>query len=248
MIATIEKNQTYKVDFSKPIDISLPLCAGTNNVNAWWAVPPIIEAVVMGSFIGDVNKGGSVNFKNVFFNPHGNGTHTECVGHISSEPYTLHQCLKQFVFVAQVVSVTPSLTVANDSVIFLDQLKPEQWHEHAEAIIVRTLPNTDIKKTKQYSGTNFAYVDTGVMNYLVEKNISHFLIDLPSVDREEDEGALAAHHAFWQYPHKTRKHATITEFVFVENHIPDGLYILNLQITSLQNDASPSKPVLYALL
>ena len=246
MIATIQKNNSYKIDLSKPLDISLPLQAGPENVNAWWAPHPRIEPVVMGSFIGDVNQGGSVNFINIFLNPHGNGTHTECVGHISTEPYTI-QCLKQFVFVALLISVTPIETNTGDTVIFKEQL-PDLFDSDVDAVIIRTLPNNDSKKLKQYSGTNFTYVDAALMQHLADNNISHFLIDLPSVDREEDGGALAAHHAFWQYPHQVRKHATITEFIFVDNAITDGTYILNLQITSLQNDASPSKPVLYALL
>ena len=32
-----------------------------------------MEAVRMGDWVGDVKEGGSVNFYNVFFNPHGHG-------------------------------------------------------------------------------------------------------------------------------------------------------------------------------
>ena len=34
---------------------------------------------------------------------------------------------------------------------------------------------------------------------------------------------------------------------YVENKILDGNYILNLQIASFENDASPSKPILYKI-
>ena len=44
-----------------------------------------------------------------------------------------------------------------------------------------------------------------------------------------------------------RKQATITEFIFVDNSIKDGLYILNLQVAPIENDASPSRPVLYKI-
>jgi hypothetical protein len=67
------------------------------------------------------------------------------------------------------------------------------------------------------------------------------------VDREEDEGNLEAHHAFWNYPNAPRLDATITEFIYVKDEIRDGLYFLNLQIASFESDASPSKPVLYAI-
>jgi arylformamidase len=58
---------------------------------------------------------------------------------------------------------------------------------------------------------------------------------------------LLAHKAFWQYPEDVRDGATITELIFVPDEIEDGLYLLNMQITSLELDASPSKPVIYQL-
>lgn len=79
------------------------------------------------------------------------------------------------------------------------------------------------------------------------------MIDLPSVDREEDEGKLLAHKAFWNVKdinnlnEDARLDCTITEMIFVPNEIQDGSYILNIQIASFENDASPSKPVLYAI-
>ena len=45
--------------------------------------------VVAGDFVGSTASGGPVNFFNIRVNPHGNGTHTECVGHIAREPYVL---------------------------------------------------------------------------------------------------------------------------------------------------------------
>lgn len=97
MIAKItHKSKSYHTDLRKPIDISIPLRTGEENVSAWYVNPVKIEAVQSGDWIGDVNKGGSVNFRNITFNPHGNGTHTECVGHISKENYTINKTLTTF--------------------------------------------------------------------------------------------------------------------------------------------------------
>ena len=85
------------------------------------------------------------------------------------------------------------------------------------------------------------------MSELIAQGVKHFLIDLPSVDKELDNGLLAAHHAFWEHPERTNLERTITELVYVPNSIIDGLYLLNLQIASFENDASPSKPVIYML-
>jgi hypothetical protein len=85
------------------------------------------------------------------------------------------------------------------------------------------------------------------VEYLVGQGISHLLIDLPSVDREEDGGRLLSHKAFWNYPEHPQTHRTITELVYVPNSIKDGSYLLNLQIASFEIDVSPSKPVLYEI-
>jgi arylformamidase len=247
MIVTLNHNgNSLHADLTKPLDISIPLRTGKDNVNAWYCDPVRIEPVVMGDWIGDVNKGSGVNFRNVFLNPHGNGTHTECVGHISAESYTLNQNLKTFFFLAELVSVKPE-QMNDDLIITRNQLEKISKYKNVSAIIVRTLPNNPDKFTFQYSNTNPAYLHHEAAQWIVDKKISHLLIDLPSIDREKDEGKLRAHHVFWQYPEATRKDCSITELIYVDNSIPDGLYLLNIQITSIENDASPSKPVLYKI-
>ena len=85
------------------------------------------------------------------------------------------------------------------------------------------------------------------MHWIVEQEIRHLLLDLPSVDREEDDGLLLAHKAFWQYPATIRQNCTITEMIYVDNAVKDGVYLLNIQIASFELDVSPSKPVIYFL-
>jgi arylformamidase len=241
-------DSNYEIDLNHPIDISIPLRAGTENPNAWYAESPRIEPVRMGDWVGEVTQGGSVNFKNIFFNPHGNGTHTECVGHITKEFVSLNQCLKKFFFGAKLVSVQPEKKENGDLVITKKQLVLELHNIFANALVIRTLPNDAAKLTKQYSHANPAYLDHEAAEWMRTIGIKHLLIDLPSVDREEDGGKLLAHHAFWNYPAATRFDCTITEMIFVPDEIPDGDYILNLQIASFENDASPSKPVLFKIL
>ncbi len=247
MIVHINHQQkVLKADLQQPIDISIPLRPGAENVNAWYCDPVKIEPVVMGDWVGDVNTGSGVNFRNVFFNPHGNGTHTECVGHISKENYTLNQHLRTFFFVAELITVAPEVA-GDDRIITADQINRACKFSVAEALIIRTTPNTADKINRQYSNTNPPYLEAGASGRMVEMGIKHLLIDLPSVDREKDEGKLDAHHKFWRYPENTRLDCTITELIYVPDEITDGLYLLNLQITSLENDASPSKPVLFKL-
>src|SRR6476620_1957917 len=101
-------NKTFEVDLSKPIDISIPLTNTDENPIAWYIEKPTIEPVRFGDWIGKVSEGkSSTNFNNIFFNPHGHGTHTECLGHITRDFYSINQCLKQFFFLAELVTLRP---------------------------------------------------------------------------------------------------------------------------------------------
>ena len=44
-----------------------------------------------------------------------------------------------------------------------------------------------------------------------------------------------------------RLDSTITELIYVNDSVSNGTYLLNLQIASFENDASPSKPILYKI-
>ena len=105
MITTIQLDQeTIKVDLAQPLDISITLSGDENNPIAWYLEQPIIEPVKEGKWIAKVTEGASVNFNNIQFNPHAHGTHTESVGHISEEFYSVNKALKQFFFTAKVIS------------------------------------------------------------------------------------------------------------------------------------------------
>ena len=247
MVATIKLNsKNYQFDLTKPIDISIPLKASKSNVNAWYIDEPKIEPEEFEGFTASVSKGASVNFNNIFFNPHGHGTHTECAGHITKIIHSINKNLKQFFFLAELVTIAPT-KLNDDFVISRKQLQFALGNKKRDAIVIRTLPNTREKLSMQYSYSNPPYLLEEAAIYLREKGIKHLLIDLPSVDREKDEGLLLSHNAFWNTKGKLRLDATITELIFVPNNADDGCYLLNIQIAPFENDASPSKPVLYKL-
>ncbi len=246
-------NNTYEIDLSKPIDISIPLSNTEANPIAWYIEKPVIEPVRFGDWVGKVSEGSSTNFNNIFFNPHGHGTHTECLGHITREFYSVNQILKQFFFLAELISIEPS-EIDEDLVITKAQIEAALIGKSPEALIIRTLPNLENKKHKNYSNTNPPYLLEEAAVFIRESGIQHLLIDLPSVDRENDEGKLLSHKAFWNVKDvdnlntDARLNCTITEMIFVEDSIKDGSYMLNLQIASFENDASPSKPILYSII
>lgn len=251
MIAILDNK--YQIDLSKPIDISIPLTNTDENPIAWYIEKPVIEPVVFGDWIGKVSEGkSSTNFNNIFFNPHGHGTHTECLGHITNDFYSINQSLKQFFFTAKLITVEPE-KIGDDFVITKESISTS-LNVTNEALIIRTIPNSKDKRSRKYSNTNPPYLSEDAAIFIRESEIQHLLIDLPSVDKEHDEGKLLAHKAFWNVKDThnlnsdARLNATITEMIYVPEDIEDGNYILNLQIASFENDASPSKPILYKIL
>lgn len=248
-----ENNKRYRAELTRAIDLSIPLVAAQNQLAAWYVPPISIEAVRADGFVGSVAEGGSVNFRNIAFNPHGHGTHTECLGHITPEVFSVNDLIKDFHLVAELITVLPREQESpyapgeKDLIIEKDHLIVHLENFNSKALIIRTLPNPIAKQYKNYSATNPPYISEEAMQYIVDCGIKHLLIDLPSVDREVDGGHLKAHHVFWGVGAAERRDCSITELIYVPDGVPDGTYYLNLQFPPFENDASPSRPIIYPL-
>jgi len=216
-----------------------------------------------GSLVGDTRLGGSCNFEQITFIPHCNGTHTECVGHITKERITIRECLTDAFIEAELITVEPqpalgcdeSYTIeldSSDRLITRLSLADKLDTIRAEALIVRTLPNADSKLTRAYKNEIPPYFTTEAMEFIAFSGVKHLLVDLPSIDRLYDEGKLSNHRVFWKIYQgsyetnpNTRLNCTITELIYVPDQIKDGRYLLNLQIAPFESDASPSRPILF---
>jgi kynurenine formamidase len=248
-IRTEHIDTIYTADLSNPIDISIPLNPGSQNPNCFGASDPIFEPVRTASFTGDTREGGAVNFYTIQINPHGNGTHTECVGHISKERFFIRDCMKDFHGIGFLVSVTPEKQ--NDDLVISKKILETALaasRTNTSVLLIRTRPNGSDKLTRNYTGTNPVYFTPDAMQYLLDLEVEHLIVDLPSVDREQDGGKLAAHHIFWNYPAAPRMQASITELVYIPDTVADGLYLVNLQVLPIALDASCSRILLYSLL
>jgi kynurenine formamidase len=274
MKLTLQKDgRTFSFHTEKGKDISISL--NPNGPRAWYVEPMRIEPVRTEQFLGSVAEGGAVNFRDVYFNPHGHGTHTENVGHIVDTDFPVVKSVGSSHYMAKLITVELRRKGATQGVSqgltegasqdlpqdlsqnletdssqgdwVVNEQSLEGFDLNVEALIIRTKPNDHSKCTRQYSGTNFPYLTTGAMQRIVDSGVQHLLVDLPSVDREEDGGALAAHHLFWNVPADPNFKKTITELVYVPNEIPDGNYLLNLQVSNFANDAAPSRPMLFDL-
>jgi arylformamidase len=244
----LEDGASY-IESDKGIDLSIVIGSRLPKVKAWYLDDPKIDPVKSEGFIGSVASGAPVNFRNVFFNPHAHGTHTECLGHITQEVFSVNAIKHPLFYQARLVSILPELKEIDgkiDKVITEAQIVQLDL-AGTEALVIRTLPNTDNKLDIDYSNSNPCYFEAKGAQILREQGVLHLLVDLPSVDKEKDNGILAFHHTFWAVPESPDKERTITEFVFVPNEIKDGNYLLNLQVAAFENDASPSRPVMYKI-
>jgi len=240
-------DKKYSADLSKPLRISIPFVTG-NSPRAFYAPPYESSPFSDGDFIGSLDEGSPVNFFDIKLNPHGNGTHTESVLHIDKRGKTIGDTLEQQHFVALLCTVTPKELKEDETIIDENcfDLKGQDFSK-IDALIIRTAPNFSIKKNLDYSGTNPCYFSLSAIEYINGLGISHLLTDLPSLDREVDGGKLSGHKSFWNVEDSIDLKKTISEMIFVDNSIADGLYLLNLQTIPLDIDASPSNPVIFEL-
>jgi arylformamidase len=248
--------RTFQIDSKEPLDLSIPLIFNGPQPNAYGVEPATSTACEYGDLFGDTRRGGSCNFERVSLIPHCNGTHTECVGHITNERISVRDCLRDVFIPAMLISLKPEGMEESDDLLItrksLEAADGVVLSEHA--LIIRTLPNDASKLTRKYGDVIPPFFTTEAIEYIVELEVKHLLVDLPSIDRIYDEGKLLNHRIFWnvekgsfEVNEKTRMNATITELIYVPNEIEDGEYLLNLQIAPFASDASPSRPLLFKI-
>lgn len=247
MKTTIEiHSKEFEVRLNEPIaDLSMSV---GDLARAWYIAPPSFNPVILGDWKGAVELGGSVNFFNITFNPHAHGTHTETAGHITTARHSINKHFKDAWTLALVL-----LPKVEDGMVSYEAfLKSWQQAQDAQgtfgvkSVIIKTDCGTD-NLQRNYSESNWPYLDAEIGGFLKAQGVDHLIIDQPSVDQEEDGGALACHRSFWGNAPEESLHRTITELAHVPDHIVAGNYLLNLQVAPLENDAAPSRPVLYAL-
>ena len=229
----------------------------------------------LGSYLGSTSSGGSCNCDVLELIPHCNGTHTETVGHIVNEEVGVGQALIEPVLIAALITVAPVLAAdlnetyrpkfdANDLVISATAVKQaiaKFVDNTPNALIIRTTPNSVAKRSRSYSRDSSGVAESSppffsveAMELIVKSGIEHLLVDTPSVDRMYDDGLLTNHHLFWNVPEGSHgltkdvwRHKTITEMIFVDDELSDGVYGLSLQVPAFLCDAAPSRPIIFPL-
>ena len=276
MIATVTIDTcTLRFDCRNALDISIPIRFGGPQPSVFGTQDAVSEAVKVGRLVGDTRSGGSCNFEKVTIVPLCNGTHTEGIGHILHDRVSVRESLRDAFALAALISVAPSpASVSEDSypirlheseslitrrllATAMSQALSDQleFKPVPRALIVRTLPNEETKMERNYDAAPPPFFSSEAMDWVAANGFEHLLVDLPSIDRLDDQGRLSNHRRFWNVEpgsfaahEKSRLNATITELVYVPDEVRDGLYLLNLQISPFQSDASPSRPILFPIL
>lgn len=267
-ISTVIAKQQYVFDTAIFQDISISLDFKGDQPNTYGVEPASSIAYRADGFVGDTRIGGGCNFEQIKITPHCNGTHTECIGHITNKRINIHEQLEDSIIPAVLITVIPikatgssdnykPVKTEEDYMITRDILERELADVKADflkALVIRTHPNDHTKKSRNYSKNKPSFFSLDAMKYIVSLGVEHLLVDLPSVDRLFDEGKLNAHHIFWKLKEGSHEaddnselHKTITEMIYVKNEVQDGNYLLNLQIAPFQSDAAPSRPLLYPI-
>jgi len=257
------------IDVSRPVMLALALDFAGPQPRHFGAPPASSKPFAAAGFEGSVERGASCNCELITLIPHCNGTHTECAGHLTRERLDAWRVVPAGYLPALLLSVRPEAAGAagegsepaprsNDRLITRRALErgwPASAPFEAQALLIRTLPNSADKRTRDYGSATAPYLSQEAARLLVSRGIQHLIVDVPSIDRAHDEGRLTAHRIFFGLPPgsvrlgaATRPGATITELAFMPDELADGAYLLELQVPALGGDAVPSRPLLYPLV
>ncbi len=269
MNARLQVNrQEVRVDLERPFDLSVELDFHGPQTRHFGAPRAASQPFSVPGFPGSVARGASCNCDSISLTPHCNGTHTECVGHLTLEPLHAHRIVPRSVLPALLLSAQPMMSGqtpessdpaphADDRLVTRSALQagwPTELPFSPRALVIRTLPNEPAKRTRDYTDMTPPYLTREAAQYLLERDIEHLIVDLPSIDRAHDEGRLTAHRLFFGLPpgdsalaHATRSQCTVTELAYVADEAADGPYFLQLQVPAINGDAVPSRPLLYRL-
>ncbi len=258
--------RSYRIDRNRLIDISIPLRFNAEQPN-FFGVPPAKSRAYRGDgFMGDTQQGGSCNVEEYSLIAHCHGTHTECVGHIVNQCISIQKILQDAFIPATLITVSPE-KAATSSESYIPEKQSEdvmitenkvrdalksQNKDFLRGLIIRTLPNDNSKMSRDYNQHPAPFFSIEAMRFIVNIGIKHLLVDIPSVDRANDEGRMNCHHLFWgvetggkDIDEKNPSKKTITEMVYIPDSAMDGHYFVNIQIPSFVSNAAPSRPILF---
>jgi kynurenine formamidase len=261
-------DREVRIDLARPVSLAIALDFANGQPRHFGAPPATSQPFAVPGFEGAVARGASCNCQTLTLIPHCNGTHTECVGHLTRAPLDAHAVAPLGLIPAILITVEPTHTADGESTDPIPQPDDQlitrgalerAWADvqpsfAARALILRTLPNSPDKRHQDYTNQTPPYLTRQAAQLLVDRGIEHLVVDLPSIDRSHDEGRLTAHRIFFGLPpgdtelaHARRPNTTVTELAYIPDTLKDGPHMLEIQVPALGGDAVPSRPLLYPL-
>jgi len=252
MIANLSLDgQPVKADLSAGISLGIAIAEDGRHPRFFVDQGARFSPLKAGDFSGRVCQGGSCNADVVEFIPHCHGTHTEGFGHVSETHDPVDASINNACYTARLISVRPDRIDRHGSPLLSSA--DLAGHLDRQALVIRTLPNEESKRWRDYSRSPcYPILSEDAMRQVAEAGIQHLLIDTPSIDAADDP-SLRLHRLFWQMeadqplPPTSRRCATLTEMIFVPDQVGDGDYLIHLGLSTLVSDATPSCPTLFEL-
>jgi len=263
------QQQEFIIDFSRGESLGIPL-DGKSSPQFFIDYPLKKSRLNVTGFSGSVASGAGCNVEQISFTPHCHGTHTEGSGHISPAAETVQSLINQTPCPAQLISISPQPAAecnedysqqlpADYPLLSLAALQLQLQVTFGDnklgngALIIRCLPNSQEKLGRDYNlHPHYPLLTTAAIKWLAASGLQHLLVDSPSLDYANDGGSLSNHRHWWGLYRSANIpndaiNRSLTEMIYVADSIPDGAYWLELNISNLESDASPSNPKIYPL-
>ena len=251
-LSTIIKydNKTYDLEEIQGFDLSFKNKFNGENPTFFNSKPSSLASVKAENFIGDISKGGSCNVNIATLDIHCSGTHTECISHIKDVEYKVVDFCPEGFIPSKLISVFPEKSIntmdsyhvpLTTDLVISKELLVQKIKNPIDSLIIRTLPNSSYKSTQNYDENPAPFFTTEAINYINELSIKHLLVDIPSIDKANDNGLLGNHHSFFI------KGKIISELLYIPNSLKDSFGFLQIQIPNWHLDAAPSRPIFYPI-
>jgi arylformamidase len=151
-------NGEVSVDLTNPISLAIDLDFSHAQPRHFGAPPATSRPFAVPGFSGSVAHGASCNCQTLTLIPHCNGTHTECVGHLTREPVDAHRVAPLGFVPALLVSVEPvDAKASQDSTdpipqpgdkLITRQALERSWSAAAVAAVPEPHAGTDLRSQR----------------------------------------------------------------------------------------------------
>ena len=257
-------DQRWQADEQASVDATLAFDPTLSAGRAFGLRATSVEAVeIGGGRTLRVSEGAAVDCADIALNPHGGGTHVECVGHIVADRWTLSDVALPGMLAATLLDVGVETLqdsgehaggrgAPTDRVITARSLQQAFANVGEagfdQAIAIRTDVATALPAHADWSGSNPPYPTAEAMRWLSSLPAQLLVLDLPSLDREDDGGTTPNHRAWWGLGDGARRlegvrwrARLVVELARFPLQAVAGPWLLRVDVAPIASDAAPAR-------